>query len=173
MKNFIPSKAPGSCALFINRAIRITYGNRAVKYTTCKQEHTLVSFHFFGFHLCFTYLSCWFHSLEDAEINKNPSQNKEQKKLPSHCSGFVNSIGLFQNPVSKKKKIYTRFHSSYDSDDSTLTKFIAFHTAVVPSTALSHMVISEWLTLIVVQNLKSPNKNVKKKNQHFKQVITQ
>lgn len=40
MKKDIPSNAPGSCALLISRAIRITYGNRAVKYTTYKQRQT-------------------------------------------------------------------------------------------------------------------------------------
>lgn len=40
MKNFIPSNAPGSCALLISRAIRITYGKRAVKYTTCTHTET-------------------------------------------------------------------------------------------------------------------------------------
>lgn len=31
MKKVIPSNAPGSCTLLISRAIRITYGKRAVK----------------------------------------------------------------------------------------------------------------------------------------------
>lgn len=38
MKKVIPSTAPGSWALLISNAIRVTYGNRAVKYTTYKQE---------------------------------------------------------------------------------------------------------------------------------------
>ena len=38
MKKVIPSTAPGSWALLISNTIRVTYGNRAVKYTTYKQE---------------------------------------------------------------------------------------------------------------------------------------
>lgn len=62
-------------------------------------------------HLSFTYLSRWFHPLEDAKVNENPSQNKEQKKFYSDGSNFIYATGLLQHLVSKTNKDNTNFYA--------------------------------------------------------------
>lgn len=55
MKKDIPSNAPGSCTLLMSRAIRMTYGNRAVKYTTFIQTEDKLD-------VCSLVSACSFHS---------------------------------------------------------------------------------------------------------------
>lgn len=110
MKKFIPFIAPGSCTLLISRAIRITYGNRAVKYTTYKQRqtscqcvHQSLSLSLSQCLFLFPYLACWFHPLEDAKVNEDPGQDENKEKLPADRPCFFNSASLTQHLISSKK----------------------------------------------------------------------
>ena len=105
MKNRMPSIAPGSWTLFINRASRMTYGKSAVKYTTWTHTHTQICYRYvyavldtMSVRLLWQssfspYLAGGLDPLEDAEVDQDPGQQKKKEEFPSHCPSLIHSPG--------------------------------------------------------------------------------
>lgn len=50
------------------------------------------------------HLACWFHTLKDAKVDEDPSQQENKEQLPAQHSCLVYSSGLLQHLMSSKKR---------------------------------------------------------------------